>query len=74
MFLKMFLKLECTDPEYKNSGLLTCSTDIYSFGVVMLQVLSGTKISHIDEEDRHILLTKLKCNRLLLVHRALMFL
>ncbi|KAJ8543650.1 hypothetical protein K7X08_025268 [Anisodus acutangulus] len=49
-----------TDPEYKKTGLLTCATDIYSFGVVMLQVLSGTRISHVDEDGRHILLTKAK--------------
>lgn len=47
-----------TEPEYKKSGLLTCATDVYSFGVLMLQVLSGTKIAHFDEDARHILLTK----------------
>ncbi|XP_009597940.1 probable receptor-like protein kinase At2g42960 [Nicotiana tomentosiformis] len=49
-----------TDPEYKNSGLLTCSTDIYSFGLVMLQVLSGPRIAHFGQDDRNILLTKAK--------------
>ncbi|CAN4115240.1 unnamed protein product [Withania somnifera] len=48
------------DPEYKKSGLLTCAIDIYSFGVVMLQVLSGTKIACFDEHDTHILLKKAK--------------
>lgn len=47
-----------TDPQYKKSGLLTCATDVYSFGVIMLQVLSGIKIPHFDEDARHILLTK----------------
>ncbi|KAK4366453.1 hypothetical protein RND71_014333 [Anisodus tanguticus] len=49
-----------TNPEYKKTGVLTCATDIYSFGVVMLQVLSGTRIAHVDEDGRHILLTKLE--------------
>ncbi|XP_019231505.1 PREDICTED: inactive protein kinase SELMODRAFT_444075-like [Nicotiana attenuata] len=49
-----------TDPEYKNSGLLTCSTDIYSFGIIMLQVLSGPGIAHFGQDDKNILLTKAK--------------
>ncbi|KAH0679490.1 hypothetical protein KY284_020575 [Solanum tuberosum] len=50
-----------TDPEYKKCGLLTCAeTDIYSFGVIMLQVLAGTKIPHFDQDGRHTLLTKAK--------------
>ncbi|KAK6791812.1 hypothetical protein RDI58_010893 [Solanum bulbocastanum] len=50
-----------TDPEYKKCGLLTCAeTDIYSFGVIMLQVLSGTKIPHFDQDAKHTLLTKAK--------------
>ncbi|KAK4721731.1 hypothetical protein R3W88_011964 [Solanum pinnatisectum] len=48
-----------TDPEYKKCGLLTCAeTDIYSFGVIMLQVLSGTKIPHFDQDAIRTLLTK----------------
>lgn len=50
-----------TDPEYKNSGLLTCSTDVYGFGIIMLQVLSGPRIAHFGEDDKNILLTKVKC-------------
>nr|XP_016463924.1 PREDICTED: putative cysteine-rich receptor-like protein kinase 35 [Nicotiana tabacum] len=49
-----------TDPEYKNSGLLTCSTDVYGFGIIMLQVLSGPRIAHFGEDDKNILLTKAK--------------
>ncbi|KAJ8558464.1 hypothetical protein K7X08_005230 [Anisodus acutangulus] len=52
-----------TNPEYKKTGVLTCATDIYSFGVVMLQVLSGTRIAHVDEDGRHILLTKALSNQ-----------
>eukprot|EP00043_Microstomoeca_roanoka_P011537 m.108846 g.108846 ORF g.108846 m.108846 type:complete len:674 (-) comp15224_c0_seq1:67-2088(-) len=31
------------DPEYAHTGVVTCSSDIYSMGVVMAEVLSGRK-------------------------------
>ena len=36
------------DPEYITHSKLTCASDIYSFGVVMLQLLSGKKVIELD--------------------------
>jgi serine/threonine protein kinase len=36
------------DPEYITHSKLTCSSDIYSFGVVALQLLSGRKVIELD--------------------------
>ncbi|POO02983.1 Serine/threonine protein kinase [Trema orientale] len=32
------------DPEYMSNAKLTCASDIYSFGIVCLQILSGQKV------------------------------
>ncbi|XP_059073107.1 probable serine/threonine-protein kinase PBL28 [Cryptomeria japonica] len=37
------------DPEYVSQGRLTCSSDIYSFGVVLLQLLSGKGAIDLDQ-------------------------
>ena len=36
------------DPEYITHSKLTCASDIYSFGVVALQLLSGRKVIELD--------------------------
>jgi serine/threonine protein kinase len=36
------------DPEYITHSKLTCASDIYSFGVVVLQLLSGKKVIELD--------------------------
>jgi serine/threonine protein kinase len=36
------------DPEYITHSKLTCASDIYSFGVVTLQLLSGRKVIELD--------------------------
>ncbi|CAI9090942.1 OLC1v1025840C1 [Oldenlandia corymbosa var. corymbosa] len=40
------------DPEYMSNAKLTCASDIYSFGIVALQVLSGQKVIELDLEAR----------------------
>lgn len=40
------------DPEYVTNAKLTCSSDIYSFGIVMLQLLSGKKVLELDLDAR----------------------
>lgn len=35
-------------PEYAMEGMFSVKTDIYSFGVLLLEVISGVKISNID--------------------------
>ncbi|KAI4370217.1 hypothetical protein MLD38_018587 [Melastoma candidum] len=41
------------DPEYVTNAKLTCSSDIYSFGIVMLQLLSGKKVLELDLDARN---------------------
>lgn len=36
------------DPEYVVSAKLTCASDIYSFGIVTLQLLSGQRVFQLD--------------------------
>ncbi|KAK6243428.1 hypothetical protein QUC31_009837 [Theobroma cacao] len=36
------------DPEYMTNAKLTCASDIYSFGIVALQLLSGQKVFELD--------------------------
>ena len=38
------------DPEYMSNAKLTCASDIYSFGIVALQLLSGQKVIELDLE------------------------
>ncbi|WCJ20944.1 Protein kinase superfamily protein [Euphorbia peplus] len=36
------------DPEYQNNRLVNSSGDVYSFGIVLLQILSGKKVINMD--------------------------
>ncbi|XP_050366005.1 probable LRR receptor-like serine/threonine-protein kinase RKF3 [Argentina anserina] len=44
-------------PEYALYGQLTEKSDVYSFGVVMLELLSGKKALHVDNENQPSLVT-----------------
>ena len=46
------------DPEYMSHGNLSCASDIYSFGVVILQLLSGRKVIELDTKARETLTRK----------------
>ncbi|XP_047257822.1 putative wall-associated receptor kinase-like 16 isoform X2 [Capsicum annuum] len=48
------------DPEYMSNAKLTCASDIYSFGIVALQVLSGQKVVELDLDARDQLTRKAK--------------
>ncbi|XP_076951753.1 putative leucine-rich repeat receptor-like protein kinase At5g49770 [Bidens hawaiensis] len=48
------------DPEYMSNAKLTCASDIYSFGIVALQLLSGQKVIQLDLEARDQLTRKAK--------------
>ena len=48
------------DPEYITHSKLTCASDIYSFGVVMLQLLSGKKVIELDIVARDSLTNKVR--------------
>ncbi|XP_057779614.1 wall-associated receptor kinase-like 9 [Salvia miltiorrhiza] len=48
------------DPEYIVSAKLTCSSDIYSFGILTLQLLSGQRVFQLDLNARDQLTTKAK--------------
>jgi serine/threonine protein kinase len=53
------------DPEYITHSKLTCASDIYSFGVVTLQLLSGRKVIELDIVARDSLTKKVKIYDLL---------
>ncbi|CAL2269694.1 unnamed protein product [Prunus armeniaca] len=40
------------DPEYMTNAKLTCASDVYSFGIVSLQLLSGQKVFELDLDAR----------------------
>ncbi|MED6111297.1 hypothetical protein PIB30_051151 [Stylosanthes scabra] len=40
------------DPEYMSNAKLTCASDVYSFGIVALQILSGQKVIEMDLDAR----------------------
>ncbi|XP_015578671.2 probable leucine-rich repeat receptor-like protein kinase At5g49770 [Ricinus communis] len=48
------------DPEYMSNAKLTCASDIYSFGIVILQLLSGQKVIDLDLDARDQLTRKAK--------------
>uniref|UniRef100_A0A7N0VL86 Protein kinase domain-containing protein n=1 Tax=Kalanchoe fedtschenkoi TaxID=63787 RepID=A0A7N0VL86_KALFE len=48
------------DPEYMTNAKLTCASDIYSFGIVTLQLLSGQKVIELDLDARDQLTRKAK--------------
>ncbi|XP_022871148.1 putative serine/threonine-protein kinase [Olea europaea var. sylvestris] len=48
------------DPEYMSNAKLTCASDIYSFGIVILQLLSGQRVIELDLEARDQLTRKAK--------------
>lgn len=41
------------DPEYVRNSKLTCASDVYSFGIVTLQILSGKGITELDLDARN---------------------
>ena len=53
------------DPEYITHSKLTCASDIYSFGVVALQLLSGRKVIELDIVARDSLTKKVNIYDLL---------
>ncbi|KAL5997206.1 hypothetical protein ACLOJK_008136 [Asimina triloba] len=48
------------DPEYMINAKLTCGSDVYSFGIVLLQILSGRRVIELDLEARDHLTRKAK--------------
>ncbi|BBH06789.1 Leucine-rich repeat transmembrane protein kinase protein [Prunus dulcis] len=48
------------DPEYMTNAKLTCASDVYSFGIVSLQLLSGQKVFELDLDARDQLTRKAK--------------
>ncbi|XWS64808.1 hypothetical protein CRYUN_Cryun05aG0035600 [Craigia yunnanensis] len=48
------------DPEYMTNAKLTCASDIYSFGIVALQLLSGQKVFELDLDASEQLTRKAK--------------
>ncbi|GMP46639.1 hypothetical protein CsSME_00014706 [Camellia sinensis var. sinensis] len=41
------------DPEYFHSGLLTNKNDVYNFGVVLVELLTGEKVISMDRPKKH---------------------
>ncbi|KAL5566777.1 hypothetical protein UlMin_029941 [Ulmus minor] len=48
------------DPEYMSNAKLTCASDIYSFGIVALQILSGQRVIELNLDARDQLTRKAK--------------
>ncbi|RZC68612.1 hypothetical protein C5167_032784 [Papaver somniferum] len=48
------------DPEYMSNAKLTSASDVYSFGIVILQILSGRKVIELDIDARDQLTRKAK--------------
>ncbi|RWR74630.1 Protein kinase domain-containing protein [Cinnamomum micranthum f. kanehirae] len=48
------------DPEYMINAKLTCASDVYSFGIVALQILSGKRVIELDLDARDHLTRKAK--------------
>lgn len=48
------------DPEYMTNAKLTCASDVYSFGIVTLQLLSGQKVFELDLDARDQLTRKVR--------------
>lgn len=48
------------DPEYVSNAKLTCASDIYSFGIVTLQILSGQKVIELNVDARDHLTRKVQ--------------
>lgn len=38
------------DPEYQNNNKVNSSGDVYSFGIVLLQILSGKKVINMNRK------------------------
>lgn len=54
------------DPEYMTNAKLTTASDIYSFGIVALQLLSGKKVIELDIHARETLTMKVA---LIILHK-----
>lgn len=39
------------DPEYRNNHHVNSSVDVYSFGIVLLQILSGQRVINMDTNE-----------------------
>lgn len=50
------------DPEYMTNAKLTCASDVYSFGIVALQILSGKRVIELDLDARDHLTRKVCMN------------
>ncbi|KAG9446036.1 hypothetical protein H6P81_012164 [Aristolochia fimbriata] len=48
------------DPEYMSNAKLTCASDVYSFGIVSLQILSGRRVIELDIDARDSLTRRAK--------------
>ena len=56
------------DPEYMSNAKLTCASDIYSFGIVALQLLSGQKVIDLDLDARDQLTRKVWLSMLQIIY------
>lgn len=55
------------DPEYMSNAKLTCASDVYSFGIVALQILSGQKVIELDLDARDQLTRKVLENMFIII-------
>ncbi|CAK8569572.1 unnamed protein product [Lathyrus sativus] len=40
-------------PEYLDAGILTCKVDVYAFGIVLLELITGQRIRELEQFNEH---------------------
>ncbi|XP_059665671.1 putative wall-associated receptor kinase-like 16 [Cornus florida] len=60
LFTEIWGTIGYLDPEYMGTAMLTCASDIYNFGIVALQLLSGQKVFELDVDASDQLARKAK--------------